>query len=358
MDRSLLARRGEIASKRMVVGFDGFVDTIARVVERTAAEGRPETYFPTIRSFGEFLAGQAEKSCSLELKIERRQLGGNLPYVSRAAGQLGLDVTCIGMLGDGQVEEVFRGMPCTLYPFAPPGESTCMEFQDGKVFLAPQYTLSAEPWDLVTRATGGRAAELFAQADLLALVNWSELPFSQALWERVYRESLADRPADCGRWAFFDLCDCTRKSPGELRAVLALMGRCAEKRTALLSLNENEAGVAARAIDLAFGDLAEVGQALRARFGITEVLIHTLSRSILCTPRGVTDLPTYFVPRPRISTGAGDHFNAASCLGAVMGLSDGDRLELANRFSSGYVAGGTAPGLDALLAERWDPARG
>ena len=94
MGLNLLDRRAEIASRRIVVGFDGFADTIARVVRETASGSRPESCFPTIRSFGEYLIAQAEKSCSLELKIQARQLGGNLPYVSRAAGFLGLDVTC------------------------------------------------------------------------------------------------------------------------------------------------------------------------------------------------------------------------------------------------------------------------
>ncbi len=348
MGLHLLDRRAEIASKRVVTGFDGFVDTIARVVRETADGDRPEVCFPTIRSFGEYLTAQAEKSCSLELKIQARQLGGNLPYVSRAAGLLGLDVTCVGMLGEGAPGPLFQEMPCRLSSFAAPGESTCLEFQDGKVFLAPQYHLPADPWRLVQDATGGTAPKLFAESDLLALLNWSELPFSQALWERVYQESLADAPAQRARWAFFDLCDCTRRSAGELEAVLSLIGRFAEKRTALLSLNENEALVTARAVRLEAAELSQVGEALRERFGITEVLIHTLRESLLCTPRGVARQATRFIPSPRISTGAGDHFNAAACLGAVLGLGDEERLTLSNRFSSLYVERGVTPSLEDL----------
>lgn len=347
---SLLHRKDEIAAKRVVVGFDGFADTIARVVRETGGEGRPETFFPTIRSFGEYLTARAERSCSLELKVQCRQLGGNLPYVSRAAGLLGLDVTCIGMLGEGTPDPLFREMPCRLYPFAAPGESMCLEFQDGKVLLAPQYDLSADPWELVRKATGGKAGELFAESDLLALLNWSELSFSQTLWERVYEESLADRPAQKERWAFFDLCDCTRRSAGELEAVLSLMGRFARKRRAVLSLNENEALVTAEALCLETGNLAGIGEALRKRFGITEVLIHTLRESLLCTPRGVARQATRFIETPRISTGAGDHFNAAACLGALLGLTDEERLTLSNQFASLYVETGATPSLEDLSA--------
>ena len=85
------------------------------------ASGVPAAPFATIRDFGTFLTGKAEKSCSIELAVEARQLGGNLPFLSRAAGGLGLDVTCIGMLGErGNVDPLFAQMPCRLYSFALP----------------------------------------------------------------------------------------------------------------------------------------------------------------------------------------------------------------------------------------------
>ena len=65
------------------------------------------------------------------------------------------------------------------------------------------------------------------QADVCALVNWSELPFAQALWQAVFEHAFADAPADKGRYAFFDLCDCARRAPEEIAAVLRLIGRCA-----------------------------------------------------------------------------------------------------------------------------------
>ena len=63
---------------------------------------------------------------------------------------------------------------------------------------------------------------------------------------------------------------------------------------------------------------------------------------MLCRPA------TRFIPSPRISTGAGDHFNAAACLGAVLGLGDEERLTLSNRFSSLYVERGVTPSLEDL----------
>lgn len=140
-----------MASKRIVVGFDGYVDTITRPVRQSATDEAPAKVFETIKEFGEFLVGCAEKSCSIELKVEAEQLGGNLPFLSRSAGRLGLDVTCIGMLGeDGMIEQTFQDMPCTLYSFAASGKSTAFEFRDGKidhvtdVLSFPQYENAEE----------------------------------------------------------------------------------------------------------------------------------------------------------------------------------------------------------------------
>ncbi len=345
----LRGRNAEAGSKRITVGFDGFVDTIVRPLRQSASQGTAAQAFSTIRQFGEFLISKAEKSCSVELAVEARQLGGNLPFLSRAAGGLGADVSCIGMLGEqGMVDPLFASMPCTLYPFAPPGQSTCMEFDDGKVLLASDCTLSDEPWRLVEAATDGKAAELFGQADLLALVNWSELSFAHALWQRV-QEEIAAKEADKNRFAFFDLCDVSRKSTDELDAVLRLIGRFAAYRTAILSLNENEAQITAERLLSGQSDPVEIAQAVRAAYGIDEVIVHIIRESVLVTPCGVTRQATEFVERPKISTGAGDNFNGAFCFATVMGLTDIDRIAFANAFAHRYITTGRNPTLQDML---------
>lgn len=63
------ARLPAAACKRAVVGFDGFIDTIARPLRATAAAGQPAQPFETIADFGAYLVGQAGKSCSVALSI-------------------------------------------------------------------------------------------------------------------------------------------------------------------------------------------------------------------------------------------------------------------------------------------------
>lgn len=335
--------------RRVTVGFDGFLDTIARPVCRTASADVPAEHFSTIEAFGRYLAAHGGKSCSVALTVERRQLGGNLPHLSRAAGTLGLDVSCVGMLGAPAIDPAFRDMPCRLYSFAPAGQATALEFADGKVFLAADVPCPPDPWADVT-ARVPEAPALFRDADLIALVNWSELDLSEPLWEAVLERVIGPEPADLGRYALFDLCDCTRRTPAALDRVLTLIGAFGRKRTAVLSLNENEALDCGRKLAPGADALPELMQALRARYGMQEVIVHTLHETLLQTPRGLTRMPTQFVPQPRISTGAGDHFNGASCLALLAGLSDADRVRFAGAFASAYVRTGRTPTLEETLA--------
>ena len=79
------------------------------------------------------------------------------------------------------------------------------------------------------------------------------------------------------------------------------------------------------------------------------MLVHTIHETLLRTPDGLTREDTRFVAQPRISTGAGDHFNGASCFALLAGLSDRDRVHFAGVFASTYVAKGSTPTLDEVL---------
>lgn len=347
----LRCRTDEIGQKKIVAGYDGFIDTIARPVKKIATCSTAEELFDTIEEFGRFLMEKTNKSCSVELKMETRLPGGNMPTLAAGAGKLGLNVTCIGMLGEpGQTEEIFAKLPAKLYSFAPPIPSTCLEFQDGKVILGPGSTLSgSDVWNRIEQVSDRQAASLIRGADLLALLNWSELAFSQELWEQTYHNVFCNAECDKQKFIFFDLCDISRKQAQEVQAVVKLMGLCSQKRRTILSLNENEALVMGQCLEEKTQTIWQTGMLLLKNYGIDEVLIHTPRESILLSQRGGFTRKALFVERPIRSTGAGDHFNAASCFAAVMGLDDEERLAFANQYVSLYLKTGETPSLDETM---------
>ena len=116
-------------------------------------------------------------------------------------------------------------------------------------------------------------------------------------------------------------------------------------------MNENEAHTVSDAVLDGERALPAIGKALRARFGIDEVLIHTLRETVLCAARGTVREAARFVEQPVRSTGAGDHFNGAFCFASVVGLTDRERVQFANRYVHSYLTHGYGPTLPALLAE-------
>jgi sugar/nucleoside kinase (ribokinase family) len=335
--------------KKMVVGFDGFVDTTARPIYKVATEDSENEMFETISDFADFLKSKANKSCSVELKVEGKSIGGNLPLLSMAAATLGADVSCIGMLGEtGSVEETFKPLPCKLYSFAPSGTSTCLEFNDGKILLAPTYELEANSWELVLKATNGQAAKMFSQADLVALVNWSELSFSQFLWNETYEKAFSHQSADKSKYIIFDLCDISRKGKREIEDVLELIGKFSTKRTGVLSLNENEALVIGASVYDGMSDAEEIAKNLRADYQIDEIVIHGVQFSLMLNSRGLVMKDTIFVEKPVKTTGAGDNYNGALSVGLLMGLEDEERVELAHLVANFYISRGYSPKRDEL----------
>lgn len=328
-----------MSKKTIVTGFDGFVDTLAKAIQSQGTANKGPVYFDTIDSFGRYLCGQAGKSCSVEMDIITRRPGGNAPQVALGAAALGMEAFCIGMLGHPQIDPVFADMPVNMYSYMPPGASTALEFNDGKIFLAPSILGQANLWTQIESATGHKAAEIIRDADALALVNWSEVPFTQQLWESTLSIALSGSPPDKSKYVLFDLCDCTRKPKEDTISVLTLIGKFCNYRTGILSLNENESQDIGK--KLGISQIKELTNHLKTHFGIDEIVVHAVHWSLVSTKTEEYKHPSIFVENPLFSTGAGDHFNAAYLYAASNGYNIKSRIDCCHKYVHNYISTGT-----------------
>ena len=69
------SRKELIQSKKVCVGFDGFVDFVIRPV-KTRTDEKTCTYFPTIDQFGEKITSLAGRSGNIELIVNSTDFGG------------------------------------------------------------------------------------------------------------------------------------------------------------------------------------------------------------------------------------------------------------------------------------------
>jgi len=336
-----------LQSKRITAGFDGFLDTIVQVIKEKD-ERTGTTFFKTIKEFGDYIVEKHGASFSLELNVESVKLGGNMPIMANALGRFGVTVDCIGTLGYPQIHPVFKNFPstCRLYSFAEPGLSTAHEFNDGKMMMAQMGAVNTSGWDKITEIIGIETlVRLFSESQLICLLNWSEIDVSTDVWKGLLQDILPAYQANTKQLMFFDLSDCSKRTSEAISEVFFLLDGFSKYANVILSLNKNETGILYRT--MFYKDpgtnLAGAGRELFEKLSLHTLLIHSSKEVIAINKEQLVTMKTFFTPAPKISTGAGDNFNAGFCAGQLLDLDTELSIVLANAFSGFYVRNGISP---------------
>lgn len=351
-----------VASMRVVAGFDGMVDSIIRVVDRR--EG-PVAFTPMrrIEQFAQRVAIAAGKSINIELGVEHVKIGGNGVLMADGLARAGAKVSFIGSVGmsdappgspgspgSREVRAVFREFAArcaAIYPTSPPGFTDACEFDDGKVMLGKTADLSLITWESVTRAVGGPAAltAMLDGAGLLIPVSWTQVPHMDEIWKGLC-ESLAKIPRERRPWIFIDLADPAKRTEEALKAALALLREMNSATPLALGLNLAESQRIARAVGAPEPkDLDDAAVSIRKALGLACVVTHSRVASAGATEKESARFAGPFVQRPKMSTGAGDHFNAGFSLGWRLGLPIAQALAVGASVSGWYVREAKGPSL-------------
>lgn len=342
-------RSSKLASSRITIGLDGFVDTVVRVVKN---KQNTTSYFKTITEFGEFTKEKGGMNFSLELEERFSKSGGNAPIMGQALARLGASVTVIGALGYPELHPVFSSlkaeMPVTSY--ANPGLSTAMEFQDGKILLAQMSELNQADWTTIRERVGIESLQRhFNNQSMYALVNWSELDHATSMWrgilEEVVRTASSQKPI-----GFFDLADCTRREPSAIQEILEIIRQFGKFWKVVLGVNKNEARVLYNAMThQTSDDLYHIGAELYQLLEIDCLVIHHSREGLGWNQAGSVIVPAQLVVDPLISTGAGDNFNAGLAAGLLMDLNLEQCLMLGHAVAGAYMQQGESCRLTELL---------
>ncbi|QYM77756.1 carbohydrate kinase family protein [Horticoccus luteus] len=359
--QELRAARGMLASRRTLLGFDGFVDTIVTPVALRASQGENFTPFAGIAEFGQRIVGAAGKSTNIELYPRMDKLGGNGPIMANALLAQGARVTYVGALGEGTVHPVFADLAqhAEVISLCAPAHTVAAEFNDGKIMLGLMRSLdeiTPEKISAVLGADGYRDA--LARSDLVALVNWTMIPNLTAVFTDLVERVLPQTPVRPGRLFFFDLCDPEKRSRADLAYALATIAKFEQFGRVTLGLNLKEAQQVHAT--LGFAPLTEAEEGLRQmaadirqHLDLTTVVVHP-KESAACATRDATHwVPGPYVAQPLITTGAGDHFNAGFTAGQLIGLSPESCLGVGVCTSGHYVRTARSPShgdLETFLA--------
>lgn len=363
-----------------LVGFDGFIDSIVKMVDFRRSM-RVEDFEPlrTITAFANRCAAAAGKSANVERVTLEDRFGGNGPLMAGALGSLGGRVTFVGAVGAanvagggletadsglGAVHPVFQPFArrChTCIPVGVPSHTLCLEFDDGKLMFNDTANVQAVTWERIVRLVGTEAIrEMIAEAALIGIVNWSLLGGVEGIWAGV-REVLSTRPGPhAARRVFIDLSDPAKRLDGDIRRAMGLLRALNETPGAAvtLGLNLSEAQRLAKVNGLPEilpcsgprerDGLAGAAAGLRRALALDTVVIHPREGAAAAGPDGAAWFEGPFTSSPSLSTGAGDHFNAGFSFAQVLNLSLPECLATGCAVSGAYVRDANSPTLARL----------
>jgi sugar/nucleoside kinase (ribokinase family) len=345
---------------KLLIGFDGFVDEIIHIVDKRL----DSEHFKRIDKI-EDLAKRIQKASGLSTNIELvpvvKKIGGNGPIMANAMANAGGKISYIGSLGFPNISDVFLPLKekADIYTIADPGHTDALEFDDGKLLLGKMSSLVNVTYEQLVEVVGeAKLKELIGDIDLFATVNWSMLPNMTELWQKLAKNIISSLPKKNSRpFMFVDLADPEKRENEEIIEALNLLKEFNGYFRVILGLNKKEAYDVANVLNL-FDDMSlknmqvsleDLNQALYDYLDIYGVVIHPVDRS--CTVIGgqfYEELGPY-VEKPKLTTGAGDNFNAGFMLGMLLSLNPDQALLTGMSTSGFYVRNARSPEFEELI---------
>lgn len=357
----LSAAESQASKLTAFVGVDGFVDEIIHAVDKRESAEKFER-IRTLKQFGERIAAAAGKSTNIELATQQTKLGGNGPIMANALASLGLKVTYLGALGYPTLHPVFTDFAkrVEVASIAEASHTDALEFDDGKLMLGKMTPLNEVTWQNIQARFGrNEFAAKFAQSDLVGFVNWTMIPYMSELWDSLLKELC---PAFSGsrRKIFFDLADPEKRTREDILRALDLIKRFEKFFDVILGLNEKESFEIAKVLDLKADSsspekLLALGCEINRVLQINTVVIHPVTYALAVSAGDSQIVEGPFIPKPLITTGAGDHFNSGFCLGKLLGFDNAMSVLTGVTTSGFYVRTAQSPTIRQLaeMMQNW-----
>ncbi|MEI8342191.1 MAG: PfkB family carbohydrate kinase [Verrucomicrobiota bacterium] len=350
----LQGARNRLVKSKVLVGLDGFVDTILHVVDKRESA----TKYTRVLKMGEFskrIESAAGFSANFEMVTQMVKLGGNGPIMANAVGSYGAPITYIGSLGAPNLHPVFGDFAkrAAVHSISEPGYTDAIEFDDGKLMCGKHGSLGEINWsNLLKHLPEEKLVKLFSESSMISMVNWTMLPHMSAIFQKLLTQVAPKLKGD-KRWLFFDLADPAKRTVADISALLKLITKFEKYFKVVLGLNLRESQQIGEALGIMLKDetpenvtihAARLHEALK----IHTVVIHPTSFAAAADASGATHVAGPFTPKPKITTGAGDHFNAGFCVGRLLGGDLATSLQIGVATSGYYVRHAKSPRLDDL----------
>jgi sugar/nucleoside kinase (ribokinase family) len=338
-----------IAQQKVVVGFDGFVDTIIEVVKTRQSPTKFERY-TTMVDWAKRITAASGLSANFELAVKMVKLGGNGPIMANALTSFDFATTYIGNLGNPNLHPVFADFAkrAKVVSIAEPGYTDAYEFDDGKLMCGNHVGLKGVNWkQLTAHISEAELVKLFSSSKLVAMVNWTMLMHLSEIFKKLLA-TVMPKLKGPKPWIFFDLTDPAKRSKEDIAEALKLISKFEKHARVILGLNLGEARQASEVLGLGpidenYGTVAHASSLIRAKLKVDTVVIHPVQFAAGTDSTGSAHVEGPYCAKPKITTGAGDHFNAGFCLGRLAGLTLAESLQCGVGTSGYYVRTAKSP---------------
>jgi hypothetical protein len=339
----------------VMVGFDGFIDNIIDVVSKRESSAKYDA-IPTIAEFGKRVSAAAGQSANFELVVKQSKIGGNGPIMANALCSYGARVTSIGLLGEGAIDPVFAPLAARAAKAISLGGAAvtdALEFHDGKLMLGKMLPMEKVTYQRLVDVIGlEQLKAMLKGADAVATVNWTMTLGMTEIWGRLAREILPGLRGDRPLW-FIDLADPAKRTLPDVLAALEALKQLQLHVDVVLGMNGAECKQVLEALGSRWPDVKPEWEAARQgcaivqqKLGLAWTMCH-LVRSAACAwghgGGGSVGVDGFFEPKPLITTGAGDHFNAGFVAARLAGLDPAHCLAVGGATSGYYVRSGVSP---------------
>jgi hypothetical protein len=346
---SLEAAVSKLENTKVLVGFDGFVDNILHVV-KTRESATKYTRMERMKEFSEKIGEAAGLSANMEMVVQMCKLGGNGPIMANALGAYGSGVTYIGNLGYPTLHPVFTDFSkaAEVHSIAEPGYTDAIEFDDGKLMFGKHESLREVNWtNLLKHVPEKELAAIFQRSSLIAMVNWTMLTEMEGIFQKV-QSVIAPQLTGERRLLFFDLADPAKRSSEDIAEALKQIAKFEKYFRVVLGLNLRESFqvgevLGVREPEETHSEVEAHAVRLRELLGVHTVVIHPTQFAAAADAQGSSFVEGPYTPKPKITTGAGDHFNAGFCTGCILGLDLAQSLQLGVTTSGYYVRNAKTP---------------
>jgi sugar/nucleoside kinase (ribokinase family) len=353
--QQLKANAARLEKTKTVVGFDGFVDTILQVVKTRQSPSKYEP-FTKMADWAERVAAAAGVSANFEFAQQMVKLGGNGPIMANALTALGTPLSYIGCLGKPALHWVFADFAqrAKVYSIAEPGYTDALEFDDGKLMFGKHQSLKEVNWaNLLQHIPEAKLIKLFKDAGFIAMVNWTMLTNLTEVLQKLLTKVFA-KLGGAKRWVFFDLADPAKRSREDLLEVVKLIAKYEKHARVILGLNLGEARQVSEVlglgpVDETYGTVAHAASRMRETLRVDTVVVHPVEFAAASDATGATHVVGPFTAKPKITTGAGDHFNAGFCIARLLGLGLAESLQTGVATSGFYVRSAKSPSIPDLV---------